>query len=173
MRAIGLDIGDKTIGVAISDELGLCAHPVETIARRGFRADASATATVISKLGATVVVVGLPLTMDGRLGIRARGVLGFIRVLKEYLRAERERAKEHFVEARRVGDGGEDSKGGEGGGVDVEVQIETWDERFSTVGAERPLLEADLGHGERKKIIDQQAAVFILQGWLDAKRSPE
>lgn len=139
MRALGLDVGMKTIGVAVSDELGLAAHPRLTLPRKGTRADVEAIAELVAREGAEVVVVGLPLSLDGKIGPRARRVLAFV----EALRA-------------RLGDA---------------LPVETWDERFSTVAAERVLLEADLSRARRKEVIDKQAAAYILQGWLDARRS--
>jgi putative Holliday junction resolvase len=127
----------KTIGVAVSDELGYAAHARKTLARQGTRADVITVAGIVAAEGAVCVVVGLPLEMSGELGHRARRVM----VLVDALTAA------------------------------LAVPVETWDERFSTVGAERALLEADLSRARRKQIIDAQAAAFILQGWLDARRS--
>jgi putative holliday junction resolvase len=138
MRALGLDVGSKTIGVAASDELGIAAHPRTTLARKGTRADVDAIARMVADEGASVVVVGLPLTLDGIVGPRARRVLVLVDALRE-----------------RLGEG---------------VPVETWDERFSTVAAERVLIDADLSRARRKQVIDQQAAAFLLQGWLDARR---
>jgi putative Holliday junction resolvase len=139
-RVLGLDVGSKTIGVAISDELGYSAHPRETIARKGGPLDAARVAEICTNEGAERVVVGLPLELSGKEGPRAKRVNVFIDVLR-----------------KRLGDA---------------IPVETWDERFSTVGANRALMEADLSRARRKQIIDQQAAVFILQGWLDARRGP-
>ncbi len=138
MRVMGLDVGSKTIGVAISDELGLLAHPRKTLARAGTRADTETVAALVESEEIARVVVGLPLTLEGEIGHRARRVI----VLIDALRA-------------RLG-----------------VPVETWDERFSTTAAERTLLEHDLSRARRKQVIDQEAAAFILQGWLDAHRTP-
>jgi putative Holliday junction resolvase len=140
MRAVGLDVGSKTIGVAVSDELGYSAHPRETIARKGTTLDAARIVEIVAKEGAERVVVGLPLELSGREGPRAKRVNVFIDALRA-----------RFGET---------------------IPVETWDERFSTVGANRALMEADLSRARRKQVIDQQAAVFILQGWLDARRGP-
>jgi putative Holliday junction resolvase len=83
MRVMGLDVGSKTIGVAVSDELGLLAHPRVTLARAGTRADVAALARLCAEEEVTQVVVGLPLTLDGEIGPRAKRVL----VLVEALRA--------------------------------------------------------------------------------------
>ena len=140
MRALGLDVGSKTIGVAVSDELGFAAHPRETLARKGTSADAAKVAEICAAEGVERVVVGLPLELSGREGPRAKRVNVFIDALRA-----------------RLGEA---------------LPVETWDERFSTVGANRALMEADLSRARRKQVIDQQAAVFILQGWLDARRGP-
>jgi putative Holliday junction resolvase len=136
MRALGLDVGSKTIGIALSDETGLVATPLETLARRGTREDVARLAALAREHDAQVLVVGLPLELDGSIGLRARRV----EVLCEALR---------------------------GAGL----AVETWDERFSTVAAERVLLEADLSRRRRKEVVDKVAAAYILQGWLDSRRA--
>ncbi|WP_428264906.1 Holliday junction resolvase RuvX [Haliangium sp.] len=141
MRALGLDIGVKTIGVAASDELGLAAHPVETIARRGTEADVARVVALVAEREVGDVVVGLPLELSGQAGRRARRVRLFIDAL-----------------GRALGD---------------EVGVHEWDERFSTAAVERVLVDADLSRRRRKQVIDKQAAAYILQGWLDARRQPE
>lgn len=140
MRALGLDVGSKTIGVAVSDELGMLAHPRVTLARKGTRADVLAVAALVEGEKAERVVVGLPLSLEGEVGHRARRVMVFVDALRA-----------HLGEA---------------------VPVDAWDERFSTVAAERSLLEQDLSRARRKAVIDQAAAAFILQGWLDAQRTP-
>jgi putative holliday junction resolvase len=85
VRALGLDVGSKTIGVAVSDELGLLAHPRLTLARKGTRADAEAVAALVEKEGAGRVVVGLPLTLEGEVGPRARRVLVLVDALRARL----------------------------------------------------------------------------------------
>ncbi len=137
MRVVGLDVGTKTIGVAVSDELGLAAHPRETLPRRGDPKDVEAIAAVVAAEGADRVVVGLPLTLEGEIGPMAKRVLALAAALEKRLA----------------------------------VPVETWDERFSTAGATRALLEGDVSRARRKQVIDKQAAAFFLQGWLDARRS--
>jgi putative Holliday junction resolvase len=83
MRAIGLDVGQKTIGVAISDELGIAAHPLEVMSRRGTDADVMALAALVRDRGVTALVIGIPYELSGREGHRARRV----RVLLDALRA--------------------------------------------------------------------------------------
>lgn len=138
MRVLGLDVGSKTIGVAVSDELGLLAHPRVTLARAGTKADVRQVAAEVAHTSSERVVVGLPLTLEGDIGPRAKRVLVLVEALK----------------------------------AGLTVPIETWDERFSTVAVERAMIEQDLPRARRKEIVDQQAAAFILQGWLDAQRGP-
>lgn len=138
MRALGLDVGAKTIGVAISDELGLAAHPVEVIARRGTPADVARVAALVTTREASCIVVGLPLDLSGEAGRRARRVRVFIDALQQQLGAE--------------------------------FAIHEWDERFSTAAVERLLVQADVSRQRRKQVVDKQAAAYILQGWLDARR---
>lgn len=138
MRALGLDVGSKTIGVAISDELGLAAHPESVIARAGTARDVAAVVALCEARGAAAVVVGIPYELSGREGPRARRV----RVFLDALRAA----------------------------LPPAVAIHEEDERFSTVTAERVLIEADLSRRRRKEVIDKQAASVILQGWLDRRR---
>jgi putative holliday junction resolvase len=136
---MGLDVGSRTIGVAVSDELGIAAHPVTTIARAGTAPDAAAVAALVAEREVGDVVVGWPLELSGREGPRARRVA----VLEEALRAA----------------------------LPASVAMHRWDERFSTAAVERVLVDADLSRRRRKQVIDQQAAAYILQGWLDARRT--
>ena len=136
MRALGLDVGQKTIGVAMTDEAAIAAHPVCVIARAGTDNDVSAIQTLVVQHAITDVVVGMPFELTGKIGHRARRVQGFAQALRAKL--------------------GEAMKWHE------------QDERFSTAEAERVLLAADLSRARRKEVIDRQAAVVILQTWLDA-----
>lgn len=138
MRALGLDVGSKTIGMALSDELGVAAHGLEVLVRRGTAADVAAVAATLAQHAVSDVVVGIPFELSGREGPRARRV----RVFWDALRA-----------------------------AVPGVQWHEQDERFTTKLAERALLEADVSRLKRKRVIDQQAAVVILQGWLDGKRA--
>jgi len=137
VRVLGLDVGTKTIGVAVCDELAIAAHPVTTIARRGTDADVAQIVALAAEYAATVVVVGLPLELSGQVGRRARRV----RILADALRDR--------------------------------FEVHEWDERFSTVAAERVLIDAHVSRQRRKQVIDKQAAAYILQGWLDARGSSE
>ncbi|HRI10176.1 MAG TPA: Holliday junction resolvase RuvX [Nannocystaceae bacterium] len=139
MRALGLDVGSKTIGVAISDPTGLIASARTTLARKGPGPDVAAIADLCRREGVERVVVGMPFELDGEVGHRARQVQRFLAVLTPALAG------------------------------DPPVGVETWDERFSTAAAERTLLAADLSRARRKQHIDAMAAQHILQGWLDAR----
>jgi putative holliday junction resolvase len=144
MRALGIDVGSKTIGVAVSDEDGMIATACEVLTRRGQDDDAAAVAARVRDRAAAHVVFGLPLELDGREGRRARTVRAFIDVLARQLQ-----------------------RGVENG--DHAVELVAWDERFSTAAAERTMIEADASRAERKRHIDAVAAQFILQGWLDSR----
>jgi len=133
-RVLALDVGDRRIGVAVSDELGVTAQGVTTIHRRSWAVDLAEIARLVETWRAESIVVGLPLTLEGDVGCRAVIVQTFMRRL-----------------AKRVA-----------------VPILSWDERFSTVTAERVLIEADLSRARRRKVIDKTAAVVILQHFLDA-----
>ena len=133
-RAIaGLDLGTKTIGVAVSDLRRGIATPVLTIRRVKFTTDAAALAALVAERRIAGLILGLPLNMDGSEGPRAQATRAFARNLV------------------RV----------------VPLPIGFWDERLSTVAAERALLEADTSRKRRSEVIDHVAAGYILQGVLD------
>jgi putative Holliday junction resolvase len=136
MRTMGLDIGTHTIGVAISDELGITAQGLKTLRRKSMEDDLKEIATIIGQFEIEKIVVGLPKNMDGTFGKQVEFVLKWIKVLMDK----------------------------------IQVPVVTWDERLSTVGASKVLLEADLSRRKRKKVIDKLAAVLILQGYLDQSR---
>jgi putative Holliday junction resolvase len=140
VRALGLDVGSKTIGVAISDELGMTANPVTTLTRRGTRQDVPAIVALCVERGVEVVVAGLPLALEGAETPRSRQIRTLCAELEAALAA-----------------------------AGLATRVELWDERFSTVAAERTLIEADLSRARRKQVIDRAAAAFILQGWLDGR----
>lgn len=139
VRCLGLDVGTKTIGVAMSDALGLAAHPLVVLPRAGTVADVAAVETIVKEHEVECLVVGLPLELSGKVGHRARRVKVLIDALSQ-----------HF-EGR--------------------LPVHEWDERFSTAAVERVLIDADLSRAKRKKVVDKQAAAYILQGWLDANRA--
>jgi putative holliday junction resolvase len=141
MRALALDVGEKTIGLALTDEALIAAHPLTVLQRVGNFGDGAAIATVVREHSVTDVVVGMPFELSGKLGHRARRVQAFIAVLRAALPAE--------------------------------VQLHEQDERFTTAQAERILIEGDVSRARRRRVIDQQAAALILQGWLDTQRVRE
>ena len=132
----GLDYGDKTIGVAVSDGLRQVATPLETIRRRKFTLDAARLAEIVAARGIGGLVLGLPRNMDGSEGPRCQSTRDFARNLDRQL----------------------------------DLPITFWDERLSTVAAERALLEADTSRARRAEVIDHVAAGVILQGALDRMR---
>jgi putative Holliday junction resolvase len=133
-RAVaGLDLGDKTIGVALSDLRRQVATPIEVIRREKFTQDAGRLLALLEARGAAGIVLGLPLNMDGSVGPRVQATQAFARNLSRL----------------------------------TALPICYWDERLSTVAAERALLEADTSRKRRKEVIDQVAAGYILQGALD------
>jgi putative Holliday junction resolvase len=136
MRIMGLDIGTRTIGIAISDELGITAQGLKTLRRKSMEEDFKEIAAIIRQFEIEEIIVGLPKNMDGTLGRQAEKVLKWMEVLKHK----------------------------------IKIPVATWDERLSTVGASKILLEADLSRSKRKKVIDKVAAVLILQGYLDQGR---
>ncbi len=133
MRILGLDVGSKTIGIAVSDEMGWTGQGIGAIRRTNSRADLAELHHYLRHYGVEKIVVGIPRNMNGSIGSAAKQVYAFI-----------ERLQEAFP-----------------------IPVETWDERLSTVAAERVLLEADLSRSKRKKVIDKIAAAIILQGYLD------
>jgi putative Holliday junction resolvase len=130
---IGLDLGTKTIGVAVSDTWRRIASPLETVRRTRFGADAGRVLALAVEWTIGGVVLGLPRNMDGSEGPRAQSARGFARNFSGL----------------------------------TELPITFWDERLSTVAAERSLIEADTSRRRRGEVIDHVAAGFILQGFLD------
>lgn len=141
MKKIGLDVGDKTIGVAISDALNITAQGITTIERIGIKKDTSKVIEYIKEYDCDTVIIGLPLKLDGSDSPQTEKVREFRTKLENKLRAERLK----------------------------DVSIEYYDERLTTVMAERVLIEADLSRKRRKEVIDKQAAVIILQSYLDSR----
>lgn len=130
---LGLDLGEKTVGVAVSDLRRGVATPLETIRRKKFTLDAARLLEITAARGVAGLVLGLPLNMDGSEGPRCQTTRAFARNLS------------------RLSD----------------LPIGFWDERLSTVAAERALLEADTSRQKRALVIDHVAAAYILQGFLD------
>ncbi|UPA29437.1 Holliday junction resolvase RuvX [Terrisporobacter glycolicus] len=136
-RIMGLDIGDKTIGVAVSDLMGLTAQGVTTIKRVGKKKDIEEIKKIISEKQVNKIVSGLPKNMNGTVGPQGEKVQKFCELIKQ----------------------------------ETNLPIEFWDERLSTVAAERSLIEGNVRRENRKKVIDMLAAVIILQGYLDLQRN--
>ncbi len=133
-RAVaGLDLGTKTIGVAISDVRRSVATPTDVIRREKFTLDATRLLALLTGRAVAGIVLGLPLNMDGSEGPRVQSTRAFARNLEGL----------------------------------TPLPITFWDERLSTVAAERALIEADTSRKRRKEVIDQVAAGYILQGALD------
>ena len=138
MRVMGLDYGSKTVGVAVSDPLGLTAQGIETIWRKDenkLRKTCARIEELIREYEVGSIVLGLPRHMNSDVGDRAEKSLEFGEMLR-----------------RRTG-----------------LEVIMWDERLTTVEAERTLIESNVRREDRKKYVDQIAAVFILQGYLDSK----
>ena len=140
MRILGLDVGTKTVGVAVSDPLGVIATGVTTIDRVGIRKDTGKVIDYIREYDCDTVVIGLPLSLDGDDSVQTEKVREFRRMLENKLRRS---------------------------GKLSSVRVEWQDERYSTVEAEEVLIEANMSREDRKKIIDRQAAIVILQRYLD------
>ena len=137
MRIMGLDYGSKTVGVAISDSLGITAQGIETIERKEenkLRQTLARIEALVKEYEVEKIVLGFPKNMNNTIGERAEKSLEF----KEKLE-------------RRIG-----------------VPVMMWDERLTTVEAERTLIESNVRRENRKKYVDKIAAVFILQGYLDS-----
>ena len=141
MRILGLDVGDKTIGVAVSDPLGIIASGITTIERVGIRKDAGKVIDYIKEYNCELVVMGLPLNIDDTDSIQTEKVRNFRTMLENKLRSSGELSK---------------------------VKIEWQDERYSTSEAEEVLIAANMSREDRKKIIDRQAAIVILQRYLNS-----
>lgn len=132
----GLDLGDKTIGVAVSDRMLTVATPLETIRRKKFGVDAEKLLKIVTDREIGGILLGLPRNMDGTEGPRCQSTRAFARNLSRL----------------------------------TELPIGFWDERLSTVAAEKALLEADTTRKRRAEVIDHVAAGYILQGALDRMR---
>lgn len=134
MRIMGLDVGERTIGMAVSDPLGWTAQGIDTIRRKGnIDEDINSLKKVIAEYSVEQIVVGLPKNMNGTLGpsaVRSQDLADII--------------------FKKTG-----------------LPVEMWDERLSTMAAERTLLEGNVSRTKRKQVIDKMAAVIILQSYLD------
>lgn len=138
MRIMGIDFGEKRIGVAISDPLGITAQGIAVLGKGpSFEADIKEINKLIKKYeGVDEIVIGLPKTLRGEIGTQARKVLEFVDALKNKFK----------------------------------IQISTWDERLTSVEAEKTLISAGLSREKRRKVIDKSAAAYILQSYLDSRK---
>ena len=140
MRALGLDLGERRIGVAVGDNDGRVATPLTVLERSGVRAaDYRTLAALVVEWEVGIVVVGMPYSLDGTRGPAARAAADEVTRLSTVL----------------------------------DVPIEIYDERLTTVTAERRLAEQGLSGRHRRALVDQVAASVILQAWLDAQREAQ
>ncbi|MEW6187606.1 MAG: Holliday junction resolvase RuvX [Thermodesulfobacteriota bacterium] len=135
MKILGLDLGSKTIGVAVSDDLALTAQVLTSIQRTIKKKDLAVIVGLANEHQVEEIVVGLPINMDGSKGDSAQKAEAFMEELRQIF----------------------------------SIKITPWDERLSTVAAERILLEGDLSRKKRRKVIDRLSAAIILQGYLDSR----
>jgi len=136
-RVLGLDVGDRRIGVAVSDELGLTAQPVLTLVRKNRRQDLGSLARLVRKYGCAQVVVGNPLYMSGDVSPQALKAQAVAQALQ----------------------------------LETGATVTLWDERLSTTEAHRHLDAAGRLPGDRRAVIDQVAAVLILQAFMEFRNS--
>lgn len=139
MRIMGLDVGSKTVGIAISDALGWTAQGIETIQINEDEGEfgIQRIKELVKEYSVTEFVVGLPKNMNNTIGPRGEASEQYKKLLEETF----------------------------------QLPVKLWDERLTTMAAERMLIEADVSRKKRKKVIDKMAAVMILQGYLDSKGS--
>nr|WP_106780071.1 Holliday junction resolvase RuvX [Lysinibacillus timonensis] len=137
MRIMGLDVGSKTVGVAISDALGWTAQGIETIQinEEAGEYGIERIKELVQEYAVTEFVVGYPKNMNNTVGPRGEASANYKKLLEETF----------------------------------QLPVTLWDERLTTMAAERMLIEADVSRKKRKKVIDKMAAVMILQGYLDSK----
>ena len=133
VRILGLDVGSKTIGVAISDPLGFTAQGLTTIRRTKKEQDIQEIKKFCDEYDVKVIVIGLPKNMNGTIGPSGEITMALGKLIEE----------------------------------ELNVEIKFWDERLTTVAANKAMLEADLSRSKRKKIVDKVASTYILQGYLD------
>lgn len=140
MRKIALDVGDKTVGIALSDELGITAQGLMTLERVGIRKDTGKILDLVKKYNCDTIIIGLNKKLDGTDSVQTEKVYEFRTMLENKMRST--------------------------GMKDIEI---VWqDERLTTVQAERVLIQADVSRKKRKEVIDKQAAVLIMQSYLDS-----
>ncbi|MCW2278038.1 Holliday junction resolvase RuvX [Heliophilum fasciatum] len=138
MRILGLDVGTKTIGVAISDPLGWTAQGIETMRRSRLETDLEQLRELVDKWEVEAIVIGMPRNMNGTYGPKSEIIRAFGQQLADK----------------------------------VQRPIHYWDERLTTVAAQKTLLQGDVSRAKRKQVVDKLAAVLILQNYLDGHRRP-
>jgi putative holliday junction resolvase len=137
-RVLGLDLGSKRVGIALSDRSGTIASPFTVLQRSGsLKRDHEAIARLVVEEECERVVVGLPLSLDGTLGRAAQSAID---------------------EAERLA-------------TVVGVPVETYDERLTTVSADRALIEAKMRADARRRVVDKVAAAVMLQAWIDRQNN--
>lgn len=136
-RVLGLDVGSKRIGIAVSDPLGITAQGLETLQRQNKRLDFAKLAEVARQYEVAEVVVGFPLRMSGAEGVQAEKMQRFAEELRKRL----------------------------------QLPVHLWDERLSSAEANRLLRETDMSIQRRGQVVDQMAAVLILQSWMESRLS--
>jgi len=134
MKILGMDYGEKRIGLAVSDASNMVAGSLKVLKRNGTRSWLGEIKAIVEQNKIEKIVIGLPKNMNGSLGEKGKEVLAFVKVLEKVVR----------------------------------VPIATWDERLTTVSAEKVLLQADLSRKKRKDILDKLSACIILQNYLDS-----
>lgn len=133
MRVLGLDVGEKRIGIAISDELGITSRGLMVLERKGFNEDVKKVVEIAEQNSVDKILIGLPVNMNGTYGKGVENVKKFGEKLRSIYKA----------------------------------QVIYWDERLTTVAAQKVLIDADISRKKRKGVIDKLAAVLILQSFLD------
>ncbi len=145
MRIMGLDVGDRTIGVAISDSLLFTAQGKETIFRQSLKQDIDRLIELINEYEVVKVVAGMPYNMNGSIGPQGEKTKQFM-----------DKFEKKLIYSDRI---------------DRKIDIEYWDERLTTLSATRMLIDADMRREKRKEVVDKLAATLILQGYLDKNRT--
>jgi len=141
-KIMGLDVGDATVGIAISDGLLITAQGRETLRRSQIKEDLNHIIDYILEENIHVIVVGFPKNMNNSIGPQAEKTLQFVKQLKKKIK----------YSDRNI----------------HEVEVVMWDERLTSIAADKMMIQADLSRKKRSEIIDKIAAVYILQGYLDS-----